>query len=202
MRRREVAQRKREAKALDEWKRETGQKRGRGKGSARLQREAERAQRKEEVRELQRERKRRARRKKPGQYARIPKDTPIVRRSTRKGISKSLLRVRGAGTSQRVIDLLNALPRGTTTVVQLGTGYGADAKWVGSKMTSPEDAAGWLEGIGLKYSNKIFKGAAEEDLFIEVLAYRRGSAVDMEELWEEAAELGLEPEDIEWEGDE
>lgn len=208
MRRHEVAQRKREAKALDDWKRETGQKRGRGKGQARLLREAERAVRNQEVKEQRRERQRRAKRagSKTGRYSKIPVNTPTSytrRFKPKKGrsVEKSVLRVRGTGTWQKVVDTLNALPRGTSAYVQVGSGYGAAAKWVGSRVTTPAEAAGWLEGIGLKYQNKIFKASKPEDLFIEVVALReaKGRPVDLEELWDEAAE---EAENFEWEDEE
>ena len=154
-------------------------KRGRPKGKKRLTREAEKELRSREVAQQQAERRRRSRAKgKPKSTYRkgYARELGLVerRRTRRGGVEKTLFRFKGVSSGLQAVDALLAMPKGTSALVQLGAGYQQGATWVGSRTTSPQDAALWLQGIGLKYAEKIFGQKADpEELFIEVIGYRR-----------------------------
>jgi len=178
-RKREIAERAKEAKARQEYERAKKPQRGRPKGKKRLLIEATRAVREQEVRQQQRERQRRSRAggKTKGRY-RASKSKPQgleeSRRSRRGGVEKTLLRFKGLSSGLQAVDALLAMKPGTRAMVQLGGGYNQGATWLGSRWTTPQDASTWLQGIGLKYSEKIFGNKADvEELYIEVIGYRR-----------------------------
>lgn len=175
----ELRERAKEKAARQEHERQQRAKRGRPKGKKRLQREAERDTRRAEVSAQQAERRRRSRAKgKPKSTYRksYQRELGLVerRRTRRAGVEKTLLRFKGVSSGLAAVDALLAMPKGTSAYVQLGAGYQQGATWVGSRLTSPQDAAVWLQGVGLKYAEKIFGNKADvEELFIEVIGYRR-----------------------------
>lgn len=177
-RRQEMRERAAENKVRDEALRRKG-KPGRPKGQARLEREAAGQLRQEEIARMTGERYRRSRSSKQQKYKLPPKAKrgAVVekRKTTRGGVEKRVFRSVGAASWPDALKALRELPKGFSAWVQVGTGYGPRAKWVGSRLTSPAEAAHWLRGIGQDYSRKMFAGRRER-LWTEVIAYRKAPA--------------------------
>lgn len=189
-RKRELKERAKEKAARQEHERQQRAVRGRPKGKKRLQKEAQRELRWQEIRRQDAERRRRSRAKgkTKGRYRASPTKAEGLeesRRTRRGGVEKTLLRFKGLSSGLDAVDALLRMKPGTSAYVQLGSGYAQGATWLSSRWTTPQDASTWLQGIGLKYSEKIFGGVAAEEMYIEVIGYRRFKETDDDDGHEE-----------------
>lgn len=92
-------------------------------------------------------------------------------------VEKRLYRFRGPDAFDNAADVLIELrddrPR-WKTYVQIGEGYHAGARWVGSRVDTPEETSAWLQGVGTTYLKKgsIFAKKKRSELWVEVVALR------------------------------
>lgn len=92
-------------------------------------------------------------------------------------VEKRVYRFRGPTAFDDAVDVLTELrddrPR-WKVYVQIGEGYHAGAKWVGSRVDTPQEASAWLQGVGTSYLKKgsIFAKKKKAQLWVEIVALR------------------------------